>query len=144
MKLTLRRNPPTPDGVFGKLHVPGHGALVTVEDDWLHNRRNVSAIPVGTYKMFRYRSPKRGYDVFMLQGVPGRRAIEIHPANTEEDVEGCIGLGLYYGVLSVRDEDQPGGPEGLKRAVLESKRAFNRFMYWMKGINEAEITVEWA
>lgn len=144
MKLTLRRNPPTSDGVFGKLHVPGHGALVTLEEDWHDNQRRVSSIPAGTYTLRRYRSPKRGYDVFMLVGVPGRSAIEIHSGNTEEDTEGCILLGLRYGVLSVRDEDQPGGPEGLKRAVLDSQRAFKRFMHWMAGINEAEITVEWA
>ena len=115
-----------------------------MEEDWRDNERRVSSIPAGTYKMVRYRSPKRGYDVFMLVGVPGRTAIEIHPANTEEDVEGCIGLGLRYGVLTVKDEDQPGHPEVTKRAVLDSQLAFRRFMYWMTGINEAEITVEWA
>ena len=144
MKLTLRRNPPTADGVFGKLFVAGRGELMTMEDDERANARGVSCIPAGTYKIRRYRSPKHGYDVFMLVDVPGRNYIEIHPANTEEDVEGCIGLGLRYGVLTVEDEDAPGHPATAKRAVLDSKAAFKRFMFWMQGINEAELTVEWV
>ena len=144
MKLLLRRNPPTDDGVFGRLFIPGIGNLKTMEDDNDHNKRGESCIPAGTYKMRRYRSPKHGYDVFMLVDVPGRQAIEIHPANTEEDVEGCIGLGLRYGTLEVADEDTPGHPKKVKRAVLDSQLAFKRFMYWMRGIDEAELTVEWA
>jgi hypothetical protein len=144
VKLTLRRNPPTADGVFGKLFVPRHGYLTTMEDDERNNERGESCIPTGTYRMRRVFSPKHGYEVFMLQDVPGRQFIELHPANTEEDVEGCIGLGLRYGVLEVADEDQPEHPKVTKRAVLDSQVAFKRFMYWMSGINEAEIMVEWA
>jgi hypothetical protein len=144
VKLTLRRNPPTEDGVFGKLYVPRHGELKTMEDDERANAKGVSCIPAGTYKIRRYHSPKHGYDVFLLVDVPGRDFVEIHPANTEEDVEGCIGLGLRYGVLEVEDEDTPGHPKVTKRAVLDSQAAFRRFMYWMRGINEAELTVEWA
>lgn len=144
MKLTLRRNPPTDDGVFGRLYVPGFGNLKTMEEDERGNARGISCIPAGTYKMRRYFSPKHGYDVFLLKDVPGRQMIEIHIANTEEDVEGCIGLGLRYGVLPVKDEDTPGHPEKVKRAVLDSKLAFQRFMYWMRDVNEAELTVEWA
>ena len=35
MKLLLRRNPPTDDGVFGRLFIPGIGNLKTMEDDEL-------------------------------------------------------------------------------------------------------------
>lgn len=144
MQLTLRRTADTADGVFGKMFVPGHGTLVTMEEDWRDNERSVSSIPAGTYKIRRYHSPKRGYDVFVLCDVPGRSTIEIHPANTEEDVEGCIGVGLRYGVLNVHDEDDPAHPVVVKRAVLDSQAAFKRFMLWMTGINEAELKVEWA
>lgn len=115
-----------------------------MEDDERGNLRGVSCIPVGTYRIRRYYSPKRRYEVFMLVDVPGREAIEIHIANTEEDVEGCIGLGTRYGTLQVHDEDAPGQPLVSKLAVLQSKWAFGLFMQWMEGINEAVLEVSWA
>jgi hypothetical protein len=144
VQLTLRRLENTPDGVFGKLYIPLRGVLHTMEEDWRNNQRRQSSIPAGTYKIRRTTYYKHGYPTFEVTGVPGRTRILFHPANTEEDVEGCIGLGLKRGKLRVPDEDRPGQPLAMKHAVLNSQAAFKKFMLYMTGINEAELTVEWA
>lgn len=158
--LTLLRDeggPSFPDGTFGLLTVPGHALLNTVEDDWLGNQRGVSCIPEGEYLLQRSWYHKHGYEVFEVTGVPNRSRILIHPANREEDVEGCIGPGLRRGMLPGHDEDVPcryreeGKVDACpiphhwkpKRAVLESREAFRLFMSWMGGVDEALFRVRW-
>lgn len=53
-----------------------------------------TAIPVGTYEIKLYDSPKHGPDTLELQDVPGFRHVQIHSGNTSEDTEGCILIGL--------------------------------------------------
>lgn len=57
-------------------------------------------IPVGTFFITKYASPHWGFDVPLLQDVPGRGLIEIHPSNYAINPEthkvfllGCIALG---------------------------------------------------
>lgn len=146
MKLTLRRLENTEDGVFGKLFVPKDPLLVlhTMEDDWKDNQKGQSCIPTGTYLMRRTIYHKHGYETFEVTGVPNRSRILIHPANTEEDVEGCIGVGLRRGVLAVEDEDDPKHPLREKRAVVASREAFRKFMEAMAAVDEATLVVEWG
>lgn len=144
MNLVLRRFANTEDGVFGKLYLPGLATMYTVEEDWRDNQRRVSCIPAGVYELVRTVYHKHGYETFEITRVDGRSRCLIHPANTEEDVEGCVGLGLRMGELAVNDEDLPGHPRMIKRAVLDSQAAFKRFMLYMTGINSAVLTVEWA
>lgn len=68
-------------------------------------------IPVGTYDVEKFNSPKHG-DIWMLQDVPGRTAIEFHPANNINDLLGCIGVGNSLGEV-----------DGLP-AVLNSQSTF--------------------
>lgn len=153
MNLILTRTENTQDGVFGRLAIGNEGdapthvgnlVLHTMEDDWKNNQPNESCIPAGTYVLRRRWSPKHKLELFGIEGVPGRHDIEIHIANTEEDVLGCIGIGLRRGVLRVRDEDDPAHLFKDKRAVLESGSAFRRFMDAMSGIDECPITVAWG
>lgn len=142
MTLTLSRHENTPDGVFGILsNIPGGLILHTVEDDWLENRRGVSCIPAGTYELHRTIFYRHGYETFEVMGVPDRQRILIHPANTEEDVEGCIGVGLRNGLLRVRDEDDPAHPFVTKRAVVASQEAFHQFMAAMKYVDRDYLVV---
>jgi hypothetical protein len=148
--LTLRRDELGPDGIFGTLHVPWQGAglrdalvLQTMEDDWRFNRRRVSAIPAGLYLLRRTIFHRHNLETFEVTGVPNRDRILIHPGNTEEDVEGCIGLGLRRGPLWVHDEDDPAHPRVEKRAVLDSKPAFAKFMEWMRAVDAAPLHLEW-
>lgn len=142
MTLTLVRTANTPDGVFGLLRL-GAFTFFTVEDDWKNNAPGESCIPAGTYQLERSFYHKGGYEAFEITGVPGRSRILIHVANTEEDVRGCVGLGMRVGVLRVPDEDNA-GVMTKKRAVVESAEAFRRFMRAMAGIDQTTIAISWA
>ena len=90
----------------------------TLELPWKNNQKNVSCIPTGTYKCVLYPSSKFGL-VSNLENVPSRSAILIHTGNfagdvtkgLKSDVEGCILVGMKFGVL----EDQ--------NAILDSRKA---------------------
>lgn len=138
-------------GVFGTMVPSG---LFTVEENWLQNRKGRSCIPAGVYQVRRTRTPKHG-ECFMVCDVPNRDAILIHPANTENDIEGCIGVGLRRGHLWLVDEDSPAHlahppgttcncPRVEHAAVVESKVAYDAFMAMMHGIDVATLTIEWA
>ncbi len=144
MELTLVRTEILPDGVFGQLRGPARTTLCTMEDDWRDNAPRISCIPSGVYVLQRTIYHKHNYETFEVTGVPGRSRILIHPANTEEDVEGCIGVGLRRGqVLVARDEDT-GEVNRVKMAVVASREAFTRLMGWLVDVDEAQLTVEWA
>ena len=102
---------------------------VTLELPWRNNAHGVSCIPPGQYIARRRFSPKRGYDLFGIEGVPDRSDIEMHIGNLPSDSEGCVLLGTVFGLL------------GQKAGVLQSGEAFRAFMERMKGINELPITV---
>lgn len=143
LKLVLSREEDTVDGVFGRLTGEGMPTLFTVEDDWKENQRSESCIPSGTYVLRRTIYHKHGYETFEVTNVPGRSRILIHPANTEEDVMGCIGVGLRRGTLVVPDEDTPGNPLTEKRAVVASREAFARFMSTLSDTDEALLKIIW-
>jgi hypothetical protein len=146
MELTLTRTQggdKSPDGTFGMLTV-GQIQLQTVEDDWRNNLAGESCIPAGHYVLKRTIYHHGGYETFWVTDVPGRDRILIHRANTEEDVKGCIGVGLRRGKLAVHDEDDPSHPIVLKDAVVSSHEAHALFMKEMADVDEAGLTVLWA
>jgi hypothetical protein len=140
--LRLRRTERTADGVFGTLAGPGF-VLHTMEDDWRGNKPRVSCIPAGVYPLRRTIYYRHGYETFEIANVPGRSRILIHPANTEEDVEGCVGVGLRRGFLRVPVDEDTGALRPMKRAVVASRDAFRLFMSKMIDHDAASITVEW-
>lgn len=85
MKLKLTRLDVTDKGVFGHLVIEGFDCVTLERDDKL--------IPCGTYKVTRYHSPRLNRTVLLLHNVPGRDMIEIHNANWESQLEGCIAVG---------------------------------------------------
>jgi len=159
MILSLKRELATPDGTFGRLIFPltwGNRWWYSMEDDWLDNAVEKSCIPLGIYVLKRtvYNKKKQlavglqdpywislNFETFEIMDVPGRDRILIHPANTEEDVKGCVGIGCTTGSKLVADEDDPNHPLVQKRAVLDSRKAFSQFMRAMKGADEAELRV---
>lgn len=138
-KHTLVRDEKGPDGVFGTFE-----KWQTVEEEWLGNRQKVSCIPAGTYRCKRTWYKGGGYECFEVMMVPGRSRILFHVANSEEDIEGCIGIGARRGHLERKDEDT--GKLVKKRAVLASKTAFAEFMEFFKDVDEwtLEIVEAWA
>lgn len=68
-----------------------------LELPWRDNRRNISSIPDGSYKVTKTDSPKFGKGSFLVNYVPGRSHIRIHQGNYTRDIEGCILLGDRFG-----------------------------------------------
>jgi hypothetical protein len=102
---------------------------VTLELPDRENVHDESCILAGEYTARRFHSPKRGYDVFMLDDVPGRAAIELHIGNLPHDTDGCILLGSNYTPVN----GQPG--------IGGSQRAFARFMDTMRGIDVFTLAI---
>jgi len=113
---------------LGVLCVDGSAEVVTLEEAWRDNERNISCIPQGRYSIQLHKSPRYGLTYHVLD-VPDRSEILFHVGNTAEDTRGCILLGLQYGKF----KDQ--------NAVLASKSAFDRFMKVMDGELVAELII---
>lgn len=143
LPLRLIRSENTPDGVFGRLTIPTGKVLFSLEDDWRNNEQGKSCIPAGEYTLRRTVWHKRGMETFEVCDVPGRARILIHPANTENDIEGCIGVGMRRGWVRVVKDEDTGDPNVEKRAVVDSKRAFAVFMDAMGPFDHAPLIVEW-
>src|SRR5690606_8289840 len=79
-----------PDGTNGVLQHNGKPICQTIELPWRNNRRMISCIPEGRYRLIRREHFKHG-DQLAVSGVPGREAILIHPANFAlSELQGCI------------------------------------------------------
>ena len=152
MRLIVLRKERIPDGVFGELRAildgeeagPTTLALQTVEDDWRENAPKISCIPAGLYSLHRTIYHKHGYETVEVMGVPGRSRILIHPANTEEDLEGCIGVGLRRGKLWVAKDEDTGAVSVTKEAVVGSREAFRQLMELLAPVDEATLEVLWV
>lgn len=87
--MVLTRLDSTDHGVFGHLVISNDVAqfdCVTLEN---HNK----IIPEGSYVCSIYHSPRLNREVILLHDVPNRTVIEIHNANWETQLEGCIAVG---------------------------------------------------
>jgi hypothetical protein len=145
LEVYVLRDEVTPDGVRGVLRL-GSLELFTLEDDWKDNQPGESCIPAGRYRLQHVQRPadKGGYWTYEIEGVPGRSLIRIHPGNTEEDVQGCLLVGLQRGFTTVARDEDTGTPHVSKRSVLLSKEAFRQFMSAMDEAAAGWITIEWA
>lgn len=87
-----------PTETLGSIYSPS-GELIckTLELPWLENKRSVSCIPEGSYRVI-YQPPKPGrdYEYFRLPLVPGRSGILIHRITFVKDLKGCIGVGSRF------------------------------------------------
>lgn len=82
--------------------------IFTLEDKWRDNARQISCIPIGTYRCVPHgweaNTKVRFPRVWRLVGVKDRDAILIHVGNTHLDTHGCILVGL--GRRIVKEEPQ--------------------------------------
>lgn len=115
-------------GTFGRILFDGT-ELFTGEQPWLDNKPNRSCIPAGLYKVLWTHSPAFGRMMHLVNNVPGRSGIRIHPANLMGDRDkgfrshlyGCIALG-----------EKAGSIEGQK-AILVSRPAVRTLEKWAAG-----------
>lgn len=77
-------------GTNGTLLLYGKAICHTIELPWKDNKRNISCIPEGCYRLRPYRSRKFG-PCLLVADVPRRSGILIHPANdAATELQGCI------------------------------------------------------
>jgi hypothetical protein len=124
MELYLKREY-HPQGTNGKLTYQNKEVCQTIELPWKNNKRSISCIPAGRYRLVKREHPKHGSQL-LLANVPNREGILIHPANFAlRELQGCIapvtkctgeGQGNYSKVAFGRLED-------LVQPVLEAEEA---------------------
>ena len=129
MNIELRRDDQNDVRTLGSIFIDGEQFCETLELPWRDNQRGISCIPEGSYECRLGLSPSRGYKVYWLQDVPGRKDVQIHIGNFPKDIRGCILVGEHRGV----------------NQVVHSKRAFDKFIARMGGQNfRLAITKELA
>lgn len=130
LSFTLHRLECAETATYGRLEdATGRVVCVTLEPPDKGNQHDISCIPAGTYTAIRYTSPKRGYDVWLLQHVDGRTMIEIHIGNIPADTDGCILVGKAFGWV------------GDTHGIVNSKMAFDAFMALTAHEDTIQITV---
>lgn len=82
------------NATLGKLYVAGK-MFYTIERPWQDNKRRISCIPEGDYRLVNY-SSARFPNAYHVLDVPDRSHILIHVGNYVEDVEGCIAAGAGF------------------------------------------------
>lgn len=89
MELLLKRSY-YPEGCNGQLFLGKEQICETIELPWRNNKRSISCVPEGRYRLVRRYHHQRG-DHLMLAHVPQRELILIHPANFAlRELQGCI------------------------------------------------------
>lgn len=79
-----------PEGTNGSLFWDKGFICHTIELPWQDNRPRVSCIPEGTYRVGAGYSRRLG-KVLLIDQVPGRSGILMHPANDAlRELKGCI------------------------------------------------------
>ena len=58
------------------------------------NQKNISCIPDGVYDVTWTFSPAFGRHLWLVQNVPNRSGIRIHPANMVSELRGCLAPGM--------------------------------------------------
>ena len=119
MHIILQRLTMSEQGTFGVLLISGRPYYVTLELPWKNNQREISCVPSGTYHVTKMYSEKFNKIVFVLHDVPGRDLIEIHIGNEIKNTLGCVLIGSEFSKTEY--------------AIVDSKVAFNDFMFRMPG-----------
>jgi hypothetical protein len=98
MNDTLQRLTPLAQSDNGTLGVwiTDRPLFTTLELPWKDNQKDISCIPAGTYHITKIYSGHFKRNVFLVNGVPNRDAVEIHVGNTVNDIRGCIVVGMEY------------------------------------------------
>ncbi|MFI8380419.1 DUF5675 family protein [Leeuwenhoekiella sp. NPDC079379] len=77
-------------GTHGALYIEKRFVCFTIELPWRENQRQISCIPEGRYEVCPRISKKFGHHL-ILEDVPGRSYILLHPANNAlMELQGCI------------------------------------------------------
>jgi len=133
---TIIRSPSNEDGTFGMMLDGQSPFCLTLEREWVDNKKGESCIPNGIYLCKRVQSPKFG-NTFEICNVPNRTEILFHKGNIEDDSHGCIILGEQFEPIRTYEH-------GLKNGVLSSGKAMEEFLERTEGIDEFRLYVAWT
>lgn len=135
MKLQIHREPSTDEGTFGKaLLLDDENQIVgryeSLELPDRGNQHAISRILAGIYKADLYDSPHFRRKVYLLDDVPGRSSVEIHPANWggdislgwHSDLRGCMALGRGRAEMTPPDTGRS------QKAITSSTAALNELI----------------
>lgn len=124
-RATLTRISTGPDGTFGEWLSDSGFTCKTVEKPWAENQTDISCIqpapeqPAMTYVAQWLWSPKHKCNVYHLQD-PTRVAVEIHSANLQLQLQGCIAPGASFGMFqanAISDGMPPQPAQGVVSSV---------------------------
>ena len=96
VNLLIIRDTFTEKSTIGTLFINGESFCDTLENPYINNKRNISCIPEGQYKVrlrLARESASRDYLHLLVQDVPNRDWILFHRGNTAKDTSGCILVG---------------------------------------------------
>mgnify|MGYP003646407404 FL=1 len=97
INLLLIRDTFTENSTLGELFINGERFCDTLENPWVNNKKNVSCIPRGEYKVrlrLARESATRDYLHLLVEDVENRSYILLHRGNYPKDTSGCILVGL--------------------------------------------------
>jgi hypothetical protein len=98
MEVILKRVIKSNKAILGIMYLDGKELCRTLENPWLNNHSNISAIPEGEYICKAF-SGKKYKNVWEITDVEGRTYVLIHNGNLEKHTEGCILVGKKWGFL---------------------------------------------
>lgn len=130
MILTLIRDSQNDVRTLGHI-VDGMGIILvaaTLELPWKDNQPDISCVPVGTYDCKLEYSPVHKKDLYWLQHVKDRGAVEIHIGNFPRDTHGCILLGSAIGADTA--------------SIENSTSAFYTFMNFLNGAPDFTLIIQ--
>lgn len=133
-------------GTFGEFSMSGL-RFFTVEREWLDNKPGISCVPAGEYKLVPHSSRKYPETWALVNHDLGvyhwhdskaiRYGILLHKANYASELEGCIAIGKYLGV--VQDERKT-----LHWSVTSSGHAMAYVLALLAADSEHTLTIKYA
>lgn len=147
---TITRGPSTDDGTFGKYVSDSGFSCATGELPWRDNKPNLSCVPLGKYVALWAWSASHNCNLYLLQNVPGRTAVEIHKGNLcgdilqgrASDVQGCCLLGMATAIFTT-GSIKVGKPPMSQRGVAGSGETLAAFERDMKDPDTSEQNAFW-
>jgi hypothetical protein len=106
-------------------------SAITLERGWRNNERNVSCVPLGTYKIVLEYSNRFKTELWELKDVPNRSECKFHSANYWYQLNGCISLGVQ-----LLDINKDGYVD-----VTQSKRTMSIFHDVLRDYKELELII---
>ena len=111
---------------------------VTLEKAWKDNKNNISCIPAGVYSVMKTYSNRFKKPLYLIDEVPGRSGVRIHPANFASQLQGCIALGSHFADIDsdgIKDVVNSRDTQEKFDMVMDNRPFKLEIISWFKNIN---------